>query len=539
MAKFKKISTPLQWKEYYTKYPHGHTIFESLAEVASETNKMMDNLEEKTDRKGDHAGTWQGYQPTEVDPGIQAVVNTHDGKINDFEGRIEDIEDVVSDVVVNKETLTVTVGAAGDFPTINDALKYISNINQTYIPRGAEVTVLLLSGFIMEEQVLLVGKDLSYVSIDSEDPEVTIRRSTLTIKFRNVSYPAFGGERSFLPSIRCMFFMDESGDAENRDGFGLWECSSLNIKLTGGMRNAGRLGLYMSGASTFNGDRSTIKNSKSQNIYVSEVSTANIDKMDISGAGSIGITVTKGSRAYAGSGDALTSVNLTNCGTHAAIVELGSYLSMPFADVSGAGSMGVRCYGGYVDFSNGVAIGCHEGIVARGPSNVDARNATIKDSTNDGVIAREGATINLYKATIENSGGSGIFAEQGSSISAYDVTSINNGTTGAKIYDCSKADLNKGTFTGNGGYGVDALGSSSVNCPDSDITSNGSGGIYASRGSRINADNSDCRTTPGSDSNKDIRVLRGGIISARDAKGGIYSGNVENGINSAGIIFRS
>lgn len=42
MAVFKDLYIPPQWKDEWTKYPHGYTIFEALSSWVSQTNEMVD-----------------------------------------------------------------------------------------------------------------------------------------------------------------------------------------------------------------------------------------------------------------------------------------------------------------------------------------------------------------------------------------------------------------------------------------------------------------------------------------------------------------
>ncbi len=41
--KFNKLDVPYQWKEYFTKYPHGYTIFEALCNWTKQVDNMVDN----------------------------------------------------------------------------------------------------------------------------------------------------------------------------------------------------------------------------------------------------------------------------------------------------------------------------------------------------------------------------------------------------------------------------------------------------------------------------------------------------------------
>ena len=174
--------------------------------------------------------------------------------------------------------ITVTVGSGGDFPTINAALenivalyypKYIANGN---CPR---VTIHLLSGFVMSEQVLVESLDLSWITITGVDAETVINRSALTT-YWGESYPAFGVMNGgFLPIIRQLFNMDTSGTALNRHGI-LAYSNSRAIVLDGcGVKNAGTNGIYAVHGSTINAQGADASGAGTNGIYAANGSLIN------------------------------------------------------------------------------------------------------------------------------------------------------------------------------------------------------------------------------------------------------------------------
>ena len=42
--KFNYIDIPHQWKDEFTKYPHGYTIFEALCKWTKQVDEMVDNV---------------------------------------------------------------------------------------------------------------------------------------------------------------------------------------------------------------------------------------------------------------------------------------------------------------------------------------------------------------------------------------------------------------------------------------------------------------------------------------------------------------
>jgi len=71
------------------------------------------------------------------------------------------------------QEIIVTVGKDGDHVSINDA---IARLEKDY-PEGAETckaTIMLLHGFVIEEYIEIFQKDLSWITISSEDEKVAI-----------------------------------------------------------------------------------------------------------------------------------------------------------------------------------------------------------------------------------------------------------------------------------------------------------------------------------------------------------------------------
>lgn len=113
---------------------------------------------------------------------------------------------------------TVTVGATGNYPTINAALEAVSNIyGPRYRKGGVSVQIRLLNGFVMAEQVIIKDIDLGWITITSEAAEVVIQRSALVDPVDFIYCPAFSaqGHGAVLPNIEVLFNMDTSGTASS------------------------------------------------------------------------------------------------------------------------------------------------------------------------------------------------------------------------------------------------------------------------------------------------------------------------------------
>lgn len=227
----------------------------------------------------------------------------------------------------------VTVGEGGDYTNINDALFYLAykypRFKQTaypYVVSSAEI--LLLSGFVMNEQVVVERTNLGFISISSEDTEVTINRSALTypIVSGGISYyPAFvAKENATLPVINCLFNMNTTGADSNRVGVMCSENSSATVRSGCGVKMNSTVtnGCFASEGSSINADGSIFNgagnayfakfNSRinangittSGNNYgalAEECSTININNSTITNSNAFGIQASRGSTINANS----------------------------------------------------------------------------------------------------------------------------------------------------------------------------------------------------------------------------------------------
>lgn len=146
--------------------------------------------------------------------------------------------------------ITVTVGTGGNYSTINAALNYlVTNYYPTYLSTGTvpKATIQLLTGFAMEEQVLVEGLNLSWITITGVDAETVIVRSALVKEF-GMGFPAFGVINGFLPIIKQLFNMDTSGTPSFQGGIMAMMNSNVSIisepGLSTGIKNSTQYGLF-------------------------------------------------------------------------------------------------------------------------------------------------------------------------------------------------------------------------------------------------------------------------------------------------------
>ena len=222
------------------------------------------------------------------------------------------------------EDITVTVGSGGNFSTINAALE---NIVSLYYPKYIsgwncpKVTINLLSGFTMNEQVLVESLDLSWITITGDDTETIINRSALTINVGG-QIPAFWvNNGGFLPIINQLFNMNTSGSAEGKHGIAVWNNSKVIVNGNCGIKNAGAYGIYADGGSIISAGNSNVSGAGIHGIYANNGSVVSATNSNVSGAGAHGI--------YASNGSVVSAIdsNASDTGGYGFYVINGSIIS--------------------------------------------------------------------------------------------------------------------------------------------------------------------------------------------------------------------
>ena len=186
-----------------------------------------------------------------------------------------------------RENVKVTVGAGGDFATINAAVLHLSRFTPDL---GVTAEVELLSGFIMMEQLFVEGLDLGWITITGIDAETVINEPSLTRVLTVGARPAFGVINGTLPTIGQLFVFSGKGSVNDlRSGVMAAEVGSATILEGYGVKNVGAFGIYATSGSTINAGGANASNAGSDGIYANYGSTINADGANASGAGQYGI----------------------------------------------------------------------------------------------------------------------------------------------------------------------------------------------------------------------------------------------------------
>ena len=242
-----------------------------------------------------------------------ATRNTNAGLIEGaVDGAVVRIDTAESDIATLNAlkldtALTITVGTGGDCATINEALAYATTRYPVYVSASIQprVTISLLTGFVMAEQVIVDGQDLSWITISSVDAEVVITRSALTTANDEGEYPAFNAKNGgFLPIIGALFNMDTSGTATLRHGLMAYRNSQAIIHSGCGFKNCGGHGIFAYKSSRIDAGGAIATGAGVTGAVAERNSTIDIRDGDVSGAGVNGVVSWMGSTVLAYSANA-------------------------------------------------------------------------------------------------------------------------------------------------------------------------------------------------------------------------------------------
>jgi hypothetical protein len=273
--------------------------------------------------------------------------------------------------------IIITVGEGGDSPTINSALESITTLYYSKYISGENcprVTIKLLPGFVMSEQVIVDSLDLSWITIIGDDVETTINRSALTKEMPYAAYPAFsvmnGG---FLPIIGQLFNMNTSGNSINRHGIFVYENSRAIILPGCGIKNAGFHGLYVLQSSQVEARETDFSGAGKNAVHAWGCSSINATASNVSHAGENGFYA-----CYCSIINADGASDASYAGAAGVYAERGSWVNAQNINVSNAGT---------------------DGIHAQNGSIINASGANASDTTSAGIYILYGSIVNAYNAT--------------------------------------------------------------------------------------------------------------------------------------------
>ena len=218
-----------------------------------------------------------------------------------------------------RENVKVTVGAGGDFATINAAVLHLSRFTPDL---GVTAEVELQSGFVMMKQLFVEGLDLGWITITGVDAETVINEPSLTRVLFEAHKPAFGVINGTLPTIGQLFSFSSKGSVGDvRSGVIANKVGRANILPGCGVKNAGLFGIHAIGGSTINAQGANASGAGSDGIYATSNATINAQGANASGARQFSIVASDGSTIGARGADA------SGAGAYGIYVSTGSIIN--------------------------------------------------------------------------------------------------------------------------------------------------------------------------------------------------------------------
>jgi hypothetical protein len=227
--------------------------------------------------------------------------------------------------------LAVSVGTGGDYATINEAIEYISRFRPAYDIPGIRATITLLAGFVMAEQIICDGIDLSWVTITSADSVVQVTETAITQAVGAVDYgfsvtPVIaaikGGKSPYIDVV----FRYATRLTEGRTGLFAAGAGSVINGLNTGCQNAREYGCFAFGGGQIIAYSLSNYDAALYGTYAkgagATITSGNIDNHDCAHAGCV--AVDNGLISSVGTGNA---INNAGCTYHGCVANTGGVIS--------------------------------------------------------------------------------------------------------------------------------------------------------------------------------------------------------------------
>lgn len=160
---------------------------------------------------------------------------------------------------------TITVGTTGDYQNVNDALVYFSGFYPIYKKGGIKAEIKLLSGFVMTEQIIISGIDLSWITITSEN-EISVNPTNFTTNFYG-GYPMFGVDKGGkFPYISAHFNYVGTSSVNNKHGLVVVGAGS-SANISGSIKNAHGHAIFAYECGVINGSNAILDYAKDNGAY--------------------------------------------------------------------------------------------------------------------------------------------------------------------------------------------------------------------------------------------------------------------------------
>ena len=269
-------------------------------------------------------------------------------------------------IKVFRADIDVTVGAGGDYPTINAALEALTEFQPIYKKGGVSARIILKTGFIIAEEIHIDQVDLSWISITSEQghtPHI-VNNAAIITPFDDIGMACVFGARNggVAPGLNFSMRFDVPNSGVTKAGL---------FAKTGGSINIWRMDILDAGGPGISAHNGGVINARMT--------------VDVSGSGSWGIICGTGSRVTVFEG-----ITANNCVLDGIRVGHGGILSTN-GDIIATGST-----------RNGMTAQ-HGGIIA-------AENIDVSGADRHGVEAIAANISCVNTLTASNAGDAGVLS---------------------------------------------------------------------------------------------------------------------------------
>lgn len=324
-----------------------------------------------------------------------------DAIFNKYEGLGEQVAELKDTTIA--ESAVLTVGANGDFATIGEALTEMTKRHPLYKSGGVNCEIKILSGTTISEQICVVGTDLSYIKITSEDAEVPVNVDGFSSKglnshdLRSNAGAFFGGENGArLPTISCLFKV-----AQNTN----------NIAVVAYFANRGSSGLVLSNCG-FDGFNDGVISNNEASVTIREGIARNMTRWGIHARHNGEISA--------------RSADLTNCGDTAAYADRIGDLDVREAILDGSkvALMGYNTSRINANGCNMTNVGVDGGaaiIQSQSGSTVNCQTAKIVNPLTNIFSVAYGGIITAHLATVTDENSRTLFSQAKNTLTAHGI----------------------------------------------------------------------------------------------------------------------
>lgn len=244
-----------------------------IKELGKFVNFVGDELENKTDLKGDHQGTWFGFKPTQVGEYLQTMVDSLNKKVQNFDFiYIEEIGDL------QEENDTILLQNAINYAVEKDLVLNLGNktllVDSVTIPSNAKIIGGIIKGIsetnlinIVEGENILI-KDIIFDGLNTSSNAITINTSKSVI-IEGCTIKNFKGKG--IDVSNSSFITIKENIINDVDGQGINFSFSSNSKI---YKND--VGTAMHGIQFWGGDSANESNLGIEKLIISENNVKNV-----------------------------------------------------------------------------------------------------------------------------------------------------------------------------------------------------------------------------------------------------------------------